>query len=196
VLTSDLQVLLNKAVPLKPKLTVKKQNRKPSPDLMALLGRMDNRAWREQTLVFIVAYIKESAGELLLIKHLRTCEECRAIAQLDVERYLGSRSVWFLDLQNDMGSQDWDEEDCADYLDLKGCPRADDYKIGSYWSGSSPDTLRFIDDRANWAEKLIRKKMLAARSYYKRVKAWDLDGQPPFEPEIENTWYQPNLLNE
>ena len=158
-MTSDLQVLLNRAVPLKPKLKLKAQKRslKPSPQLMALLGRMDNRAWREQTLILTVEYIKESAQELLFIRHLRSCEECRLIAQLDVERYAGSRSIWFLDLQNDVG-QDWDEEMYAEYPELKDCPRVYDYRIGSYWTGSSPDTLRFIDDRMKWADKVIERK--------------------------------------
>lgn len=188
-MTSNLQVLLNRAVPLKPKLKVKKRNLKPGPELMALLGRMDNRAWREQMLVFIAAYIRESAEELLFIRHLRSCEECRLIAQLDVERYLGTRSVWFLNIQNDV-AQDWNEdEDYAADPDFKDCPRVEDYKIGSYWNGSSPDTLRFIDDRLKWADKVIRKKMLLACQYYKKVKAWDLNGEPPSEPELAYSLY-------
>ena len=139
-------------------------------------------------LILTVEYIKESAYELLFIRHLRSCKECRLIAQLDVERYAGSRSIWFLDLQNDVG-QDWDEEMYAEYPELKDCPRVYNYKIGSYWTGSSPDTLRFIDDRMKWADKVIRKKMLLACQYYKRVKAWDLNGEQPFEPELSYMLY-------
>lgn len=184
---SDLQVLLNKAVPLKPKLTVRKQSLKPSKQLMALLRRMDNRAWREQMLMLTAADIRESAEELLLIRHLRSCEECRLIAQLDVERYLGTRSVWFLNIQNDVAG--WEEDMDEVDSDFKDCPRVEDYKIGSYWNGSSPDTLRFIDDRLKWADKVIRKKMVLACQYYKRVKAWDLNGKAPFEPGLSYLLY-------
>jgi hypothetical protein len=181
-------VLLNRAVPLKPKLKVKKRNLKPSPQLMALLGRMDNRAWREQILIFTAEYIKESANELFFIRHLRSCEECRLIAQLDVERYLGSRSVWWLNIQNDI-AHSWDDDEDEIDSDWKDCPRAEDYRIGSYWTGSSDDTLRFIDDRMKWADRVIRKKMLLACQYYKRVKAWDLNGEAPFEPELYYSLY-------
>ena len=173
---------------LKPKLKVQKRKVKPSPELTALLGRMDNRAWREQMLMFTTEYIKESANELFLIRHLRACEECRLIAQLDVERYLGSRSVWFLNIQNDV-AQDWDEDMYAEDPDLKDYPRVENYRIGSYWTGSSPDTLRFIDDRMKWADKVIRKKMLLACQYYKKVKAWDLNGEVPSEPELAYSLY-------
>ena len=193
-MTSDLQLLLDKAVPLKPKLKVQKRNPKPTPQLMALLGRMDNRAWREQMLIFTAEYIKESANELLFIQHLRSCEECRLIAQLDVERYMGSRSVWWIDLQNDVG-QNWDEDMYEIDPDLKDCPRVENYRIGSYWTSSSPDTLRFIDDRMKWADRVIRKKMLLACQYYKRVKAWDLSGEAPSEPELAYSLYQPNLFS-
>lgn len=158
---------------------------------MALLGRMDNRAWREQMLKFTAECIRESANELRLIQHLRSCEECRWIAQLDVERYLGSRSAWFLDLQNDIGQSYEDEEIDSD---MKDCPRVDDYKIGSYWSGSSPDTFRFIDDRMKWADRIIRKKMLLACQYYKKVKAWDLNGEVPSEPELAYSLYSSSFF--
>lgn len=174
-------------MPLKPKLKVQKRNLKPSPQLMALLGRMDNRAWREQMLIFTAEYIRESAYELRFIQHLRSCEECRLIAQLDVERYLGTRSIWFLNIQNDI-AQDWDEDEIND-PDWKDYPRAENYRIGSYWTGSSDDTLRFIDDRTKWADRIIRKKMLLACQYYKKVKAWDLNGEAPFEPELAYLCY-------
>lgn len=192
-LTSELQVLLNKAVPLKPELAAQKQNRrppKPSQQLMTLLTRMDNRTWREEMLKSTLEYIRASAGELFLIRHLRSCEECRVIAQLDIERYLGSRSVWFLNIENDVAMG----EDAYADDEFKGCPYAGNYRIGSYWTGSSQDTFRFIDDRMNWAEGFIRKKMLLACRYYKRMKAWDLNGQEPCEPELTNSLYQPQPL--
>jgi len=143
---------------------------------------MEARRWREDTLAWTLEYIKESAYELQLIKHLRICKECRMEAELSIERYGGRGLPWFLDLINDPYEAGAFEE--GDEDPYPGRPHTEDYKIGSYWTGSSPDTFRFVDDRLNWAEKIIREKLMTAVQFYRRLKNWDLNGQPPSEETL------------
>ena len=93
--------------------------------------------------------------------------------QLGIERYGGRNLPWFLDLINDVN-------ECYDGDPLyEGCPKAKNYKIGSYWKGSSKDTLRFVSDRIAWAEKIIRTQIVEACLFYKRLRKWNLDSPRP-----------------
>lgn len=148
---------------------------------MALVGRMAAREWRDDQLVQTIEYLKESANEIKFIQHLRTCRECRLEAELSIERYGGRGLPWFFDLINDPYEagffQDGDEDP------YPGRPHTEDYKIGSYWTGSSQDTLRFIDDRSKWAENIIRQQIMMAVQFYKQLRNWDLNGEAPTEPQ-------------
>ena len=74
------------------------------------------------------------------------------------------------------------------------CPRVGNYKIGSYWIQAEyarqnkplpPDeTWEFIEARMNWAENIIRQSIMTAVNYYKLLKKWDLNGEPPLEPAL------------
>jgi hypothetical protein len=61
-----------------------------------------------------------------------------------------------------------------------------DYRIGSYWDSSTDhnETSKFISDRLDWAEKIIRQQIWNAVTYYKLLKEWDLNGEPPLEPKL------------
>lgn len=186
-LSSDLQALLKRIQPQKQ--VYNEASPEPTPALLSLLGRMEARRWKEETLVQTVEYIRESANEIKLILHLRTCEQCQMEACLSVERYGGRGLPWFLDLINDVN------EGCLPYYAddedprFDDCPRVENYRIGSYWEdaenerkGVNPkpkETLKFIEDRCSWAEKIIRQQIVMATQFYKRLKNWDLNGQPP-----------------
>jgi len=177
-LSAELQALLKRTQKIE---VYKEASSEPSPALLSLLGRMEARRWKEETLTLTVEYIRESAYEIKLIQHLRTCKQCQMEAELSVERYGGRGLPWFLDLINDpyecCGEEDEDPR-------FTGRPHTEDYKIGSYWTGSSKDTMRFINDRINWAEKIIRQQIVMATQFYKRLKKWDLNGVAPTEPTL------------
>jgi len=106
-------------------------------------------------------------------------------ASLSVERYGGRGLPWFLDLINDVNEDYGDPEYQIDPR-FADCPRVQDYRIGSYWDRTtdSKETLRFIDDRLNWAEKIIRQRIVMATQFYKRLNNWNLNGEPPTEPSL------------
>jgi len=128
---------------------------------------METRKWVKWSYENTLMLIREIAGEIRFIKHVENCERCLIELQLDVERYGGSRSIWYMDIRNEeFTRQDWR------YKDM---PYPGDYKIGSYWTGSSEDTIRFIKDRLKWAEKIARKEIVAAVKYLKLIMSWDID---------------------
>jgi len=167
----------------KPQPTYKEPSSEPSPALLALLGRMEAQAWKEETLQSTVEYIRESANEIRLIQHLRSCKECQMEASLSVERYGGRGLPWFLDLINDPFECGADVSEDPRFVD---CPRVQNYKIGSYWDKSTAhnETWKFISDRLTWAEKIIRQQIVMATQFYKRLKVWDLNGLPPREEAL------------
>jgi len=87
---------------------------------------------------------------------------------------------WFLDLVNDVN------ECGAGDPRYAGCPRVEDYEMGSYWDRSTDfdEIWRFITDRCSWAEKLIRQEIVMATRFYKRLKGWDLNTPPPTEENL------------
>lgn len=103
--------------------------------------------------------------------------------QLAIERYGGRNLPWYLDLTNeywDDEDEDWSEENgLPEYY--KDCPRVKNYEIGSYWSGASEDTIRFIKDRLKWAEKIVEKEVNVIRRYLRALRKWDL--QSPLPPD-------------
>ena len=104
---------------------------------------------------------------------------CMAEVRLGIERYGGSRLPWFLDIIN----KEYYQEDPR----LQGMPQVCDYQIGSYWTGDSDDTVRFIKDRMAWAEEHLRWELKAAKDYYHLVEDWDFDwSNVPF------FWGEPN----
>ena len=147
----------------------------PSKELAYLVGRVEARHWQKEEIPRVEAKIDKLKQELKFIKHAVTCERCLLELQLSVERYGGSRgALWFLDLTNEV----WDEE-----FDLpepwKSAPRPYNYRIGSYWTGSSPDTINFIKDRFAWAEKWVKKDLYLSRRYLRALKKWDLESPLP-----------------
>ena len=180
-MSSELKALLKRTQ--KPQPKYQEPSSEPSPALLSLLGRMEARAWKEETLVATVEYIRESANEIKFIQHLRSCKQCQLEASLSVERYGGRGLPWFLDLINDPFECGATVEE---YPYLRDCPRVQDYRIGSYWDGSTDhnETWKFITDRLAWAEKIIRQQIMMATRFYKRLNAWDLSGLPPSEETL------------
>ena len=134
---------------------------------------MDTRRWVEHEEAEMPFRIRELASEIKWIKHVETCGTCLIEVQFNVERYWGSRLPWYLNLVNDVN------ELTEDFV-LKGCPKVEDYRIGSYWRGSSEDTIRFIKDRMTWAEEITRKQLVAAVAYLKLLMSWNFDWEPVF----------------
>jgi len=97
--------------------------------------------------------------------------------QLDIERYLGRQAPWYLNLTDEAGFDDEVWESLPEYY--KDCPRVEKYKIGSYWTGCSEDTIRFIKDRFKWAEKVLKQEVRAVRRYLRALKKWDLESPLP-----------------
>ena len=64
--------LLKRTQPKPSKPDYEKVSPEASPYLAALMGRMAAREWRDDQLVLAVEYLKESANEILFIRHLRT----------------------------------------------------------------------------------------------------------------------------
>ena len=155
---------------------------------------MEYRRWNIAEINYILNVIAEMAGLIKWIRHVQNCDghdgcHCMLEIVLSIERYMGSRLPWFLDLVNDitMMLEFEDEDDFPEELEqIRECPHTRDYKIGSYWTGTSPDTIRFIKDRMSWAEKIILKQIRNACKYLRLLIAWDLDPEtmPYWEPRI------------
>jgi len=98
---------------------------------------------------------------------------CRMELQLDVERYLGNRSTWYLCLEN----TEYLEEEYPD------CPKVEDYRIDNYWAQverlrqgitkSDANTMEFILDRAKWAYKIMGNQIKLSRQLLRMVRNWD-----------------------
>jgi len=174
ILSTELNVLLQRIQ--KPETMKAIEEPVPvSAELSLLLNRVDNRKWREIELLRTLHNLQELQQEIAFIKHVRKCERCQVELQLSIERYCGSRGPWYLNLQNEIGWPEIYEEEGI----YKNCPRPQNYKIGSYWSGSSEDTIRFIMDRMAWAEKIIKADIEILVDYYIALEKWDLESPPP-----------------
>ena len=151
----------------------------PSRELMYLVGRVEARHWQTEEIERVKKTIADLKNDLKFIKHAVTCERCLLELQLSVERYGGSRGLlWWLDLANETPM--WDEEfEISE--PWKSAPRPYNYQIGSYWTGSSDDTIRFIKDRITWAEKVAKKEIRVSTKYLHALKRWDLESELPPE---------------
>ena len=158
---------------------------------------MEYRRWKGWEIAEITALTKEMVGLIKWIRHVQNCDGhdgcfCMMEIVLAIERYGGTRLPWFLNLMNDITTLLYDEEEIDEEFPeeykplLKECPHPRDYKIGSYWTGTSPDTKRFIKDRISWAEKIILRQIRNACKYLKLLIAWDLNPEtmPYWEPRI------------
>ena len=141
-----------------------------SPFLRKSLDFIANKEWRERELQFVVDRMVELALMLDYIGWLRSDSTFRAEVALDVVRYGGRGSPFFLYLQE------------GDFLpdEYDDCPPASDYRMGSYFTGENLDeTERFILDRAGWAEKLIQREIEVVVDYYHALEEWDLVSELP-----------------
>ena len=172
-----LQLLLNRSQRIQPWRPMRRVE--PTSHQRVLLGRMETRRWVGLAKETVLMQIRELAFEIKWIKHVETCRTCLLEIQLNIERYGGGRLPWYLDLINDVNQM------TEDFV-FKGCPKVEDYRIGSYWRGSSEDTFRFIKDRLNWAEEITRKQLVAAVAYLKLLMNWNFDWEPPLFWGVKN----------
>ena len=152
---------------------------KTSKKLLMLLTRLNTREWLlivEGQLMEAVVYLKREAK---FIEHLSHCRYCQLNLELDVERYNGDHSTWYLSLENN------------EYLEEKypDCPREENYIIDNYWAqveryrktgtAESPEvnTISFILDREKWAYKIAGKQIKLSRQLLRLVRAWSFSDQ-------------------
>lgn len=112
--------------------------------------------------------------ELQRIDHVRNCERCMTEAVLGIERYMGSRLPWYLDLVNDVSNVDSSFNDFSE-TGNGDCPRPEDFDIGWYGNDCRPGTTEFIKARLEWAEKTIRHELSDRQTCLgalQTVKAW------------------------
>lgn len=83
--------------------------------------------------------------------------------QLAVERYMGTRCPWYLNLCNDVGPI---------YPD---CPKIEDYKFGSYWTRDEGKALPFVIARLKWAEGIISREFAASSTLINILEHWDIE---------------------
>ena len=155
----------------------------PTESQQMLLDRTKIRRWKIETEAGLKAFIEQTKGELKFAKHAPSCKQCMIQLQLDIERYLGSHCPWYLNIRDEIGFSDVEFDD--EYSPhLKDMPRVKDYIIGSYWSGPSDDTTRFIKDRLDWAEKKLGNDITLARKALRTLKKWSFDYRTP-QAEID-----------
>lgn len=145
-----------------------------SENLMFLLNRIATQKWLrivEGQLMEAIVYLR---SEVKFIGHLPHCRMCQMLLELNVERYMGVHSTWYVCLENN------------DYLERRypSCPKERNYHIGSYWEqvehyrkhGNTnvpgENTVEFILDRAKWAYKIMGKQIRTARCLLRLVRAW------------------------
>lgn len=116
---------------------------RPSNQANLLLGKTVGQLHAESVLK---ADVDTLENELKRIAHVKECERCKIEAVLGIERYLGGRLPWYLNLVNDVGGQD-------------GCPDVKDYEIGYYGNDCQPGTFKFIEARLAWAEKIMKEEL-------------------------------------
>lgn len=165
----------------KPEEKPKKLSKPPGPSkqLFMLLNRVNTREWLhivEGQLMEAIVYLRR---EVKFIEHLPGCRWCQLLLELDVERYNGVHSTWYLCLENN----EYLEEQYPD------CPKEEDYTIDNYWAQveryrktgttESPDvnTLKYILDRAKWAYGIAGKQIHLARQLLRLVRAWSFSDQ-------------------
>jgi hypothetical protein len=155
---------------------------KPSKNLLNFLNRLLTRRWIDvvqDQLMEAIVYLRQ---EVKFIEHLPRCYLCKMTLELDVERYLGNHSTWYLSLEN------------SEYLEKRypSCPRERNYQIGNYWeqlqhfrkygnTDTGDNTVEFILARAKWAYKIMGKQIRLARRLLCLVRAWDFTEERTIE---------------
>jgi len=176
-LSSNLLALLER-------INAKKEEVKPvekppeSPYLMKLIGRIEAKKWRDEMLQKTLERLCWLQEELDFARHLQKCRNCQFELSLDVIRYGGSHSgVWYVGILD------------GDFLPevFPDCPRAENYDMGSYWTGENhKEAVRFIVDRAKWAEPIIEEELYTVIDFYMALEKWDLESPlPPFTSNDE-----------
>lgn len=152
---------------------------KTSRKLMMMLNRLNTREWLhivEGQLMEGIVYLRR---EVKFIGHLPHCWMCQMELKLDVERYLGNHSFWWLCLENN------------EYLErqYRSCPKERNYHIGNYWEQvqyyrdhgtcdvPEENTIQFILDRAKWAYKIAGKQIRLSRQLLRLVRTWSFSDQ-------------------
>ena len=198
ILSEKLMLLLEKIQPKTESVRPMTEEEMAAQDAKTclIISRVENRYYREGMLVQTLEAIKGIKYDLRLYSHILSCGECQLEASIDVERYGGGHGgVACLDLINNFEEMifgDDDDDDVSDdfmgfgspvneeFMELwRQIPKVQDYRIGSYWTGASEDTVRFIKDRLKWATKLLLMELKAVRQYYRLLLAWNLNGNPP-----------------
>lgn len=135
----------------------------PSEDLQRLWGRVETRRWKERSLLRLQLLLRELDGELWVIEHVLGCHDCQMEWQLAVERYMGTRCPWYLNLCNDVGPI------------YPGCPKIEDYEFGSYWTRDEGKALPFVIARLKWAEDIISREFAASSTLINILEHWDIE---------------------
>lgn len=174
-MSKELQVLLQRITPVMEPI---QEPPEPSRDQMSLIARINNRRWLTHEIPLTEENLEEARNNLKWIKHALNDPESLLLIQLGVERYMGSRCPWYLDISQGVDFDDEIWESLPSYFE--GCPRATKYRIGSY-GRSSDDTIRFIKDRLNWAQKLYKQEVRVIRKYLRALKKWDLESDLPLD---------------
>jgi len=189
---AELQLLLDRIKP-KPqrKIRYKRSNDEPGPEMMALLTRMNDRRWKAEALELLRDFIRVTAWDVWMARHIRECELCYAETTISIERYRSRGLPWFL-FQDD----EWEDEDDSPlesplevHQRFKEFPRIRDYYIPSYWEEaeafragrpiSHSGTDDFIKARLAWGERISRQNLVLACNFYKRLNSWNLTGGRP-----------------
>ena len=175
-MSNPLQILLER---ITPKTEPIPEPKPPSDNQLKLLQRVQNRRWLEAAIPITQERLEEAQGYLEWINRVPSDSIEMSVIQLGIERYMGSRCPWFLDISQGLDFDDEIWENRPPHY--KDCPRATEYKFGSYWTGSSPDTIRFIKDRLEWAKKLYEQEVQVIQSYLEALKKWDLESELPVD---------------
>ncbi len=160
-----------------------------SKNLQRLVERLKMREWMPNMQDYLMETIIRLRREVKFIEHLLGCWICKCEMQLDVERYLGNRTAWYVCLENN------------EYLErrYRGCPKEKDYHIGNYWEqvryyrehGSTDvpgeNTLQFILDRAKWAYKIYGKQIKTLRRLLHIVRSWNFNAN---QEELLSKFYR------
>jgi hypothetical protein len=121
-----------------------------------LLGKTMEQEADEQSLH---ETIEEATSELQTIKHIKTCHQCQMELCLSIERYLGTRGPWWINIEDD-GILEYE-----DALDDR--PTVKKYKVGK----SVEHTLKFLIDRMAWAQNKIESEMKENQTQLKQLKS-------------------------
>jgi hypothetical protein len=178
---------LEKPKPRRVRYKRTKGNDEPSSEMSFLLTRMIDRRWKAEALGLIRDFIRLTAEDIWLVRHVRECEMCYGEYMLSIERYRSRGLPWFL-FQDD----EWEDEEGPIpefHPRFSGFPRIRDYYVPSYWEEaeafrtgrtiSHSGTDDFIKARLAWGEKISRQNLVLACNFYKLLNSWNLTGGRP-----------------